>query len=126
MGICPGARRAVLSVVVPVYNEADNLLALFEDLTDALLGLRQPWEVLFVDDGSVDESPRVLCELASKDDKIKVLTLRRNFGQTAATMAGIDHTSGDVVVVMDADGQNDPADIPALLERIEEWDVVVQ
>jgi glycosyltransferase involved in cell wall biosynthesis len=111
--------------VVPVYNEADNLLALFEDLTDALLGLRQPWEVLFVDDGSVDESPRVLRELASKDDKIKVLTLRRNFGQTAATMAGIDHASGDVVVVMDGDGQNDPAEIPALLDKLAEgYDVV--
>ena len=115
----------MLSVVVPVYNEADNLLALFEDLTDALLGLRQSWEVLFVDDGSVDESPRVLRELASKDDKIKVLTLRRNFGQTAATMAGIDHASGEVVVVMDGDGQNDPAEIPALLDKLAEgYDVV--
>ncbi len=115
----------MLSVVVPVYNEADNLLALFEDLTDALLGLRQPWEVLFVDDGSADESPHVLRQLASKDDKIKVLTLRRNFGQTAATMAGIDHASGDVVVVMDGDGQNDPAEIPALLDKLAEgYDVV--
>ena len=115
----------MLSVVVPVYNKADNLLALFEDLTDALLGLRQSWEVLFVDDGSVDESPRVLRQLASKDDKIKVLTLRRNFGQTAATMAGIDHASGDVVVVMDGDGQNDPAEIPALLDKLAEgYDVV--
>jgi glycosyltransferase involved in cell wall biosynthesis len=111
--------------VVPVYNEADNLLALFEDLGDVLLGLREPWEVLFVDDGSVDESPLVLRELASKDDKIKVLTLRRNFGQTAATMAGIDHASGDVVVVMDGDGQNDPAEIPALLDKLAEgYDVV--
>ena len=115
----------MLSVVVPVYNEANNLLALFEDLTDVLLGLRQPWEVLFVDDGSVDESPVVLRELASKDDKIKVLTLRRNFGQTAATMAGIDHASGEVVVVMDGDGQNDPAEIPALLDKLAEgYDVV--
>ena len=115
----------MLSVVVPVYNEANNLLALFEDLTDVLLGLRQPWEVLFVDDGSVDESPVVLRELASKDDKIKVLTLRRNFGQTAATMAGIDHASGEVVVVMDGDGQTDPAEIPALLDKLAEgYDVV--
>ena len=115
----------MLSVVIPVYNEANNLPALFEDLTDALLGLRQPWEVLFVDDGSVDESPLVLRELASKDDKIKVLTLRRNFGQTAATMAGIDHASGEVVVVMDGDGQNDPAEIPALLDKLAEgYDLV--
>jgi glycosyltransferase involved in cell wall biosynthesis len=111
--------------VVPVYNEVDNLLTLFEDLGDVLLGLRQPWEVIFVDDGSVDESPLVLRELASKDDKIKVLTLRRNFGQTAATMAGIDHASGEVVVVMDGDGQNDPAEIPALLDKLAEgYDVV--
>ncbi|HEY5657315.1 MAG TPA: glycosyltransferase family 2 protein [Myxococcota bacterium] len=115
----------MLSVVVPVYNEADNLLGLLEDLTDALLGLRQPWEVLFVDDGSVDESPRILRDLASKDDKIKVLTLRRNFGQTAATMAGIDHAAGEVIVVMDGDGQNDPAEIPALLDKLAEgYDVV--
>jgi len=115
----------VLSVVVPVYNEAENLSPLFEDLSDALLGLRQPWEILFVDDGSRDESPRILRELASKDEKIKVLTLRRNFGQTAATMAGIDHASGDVVIVMDSDGQNDPADIPALLDKLAEgYDVV--
>jgi len=115
----------VLSVVVPVYNEAENLSPLFEDLSDALLGLRQPWEILFVDDGSRDESPRILRELASKDEKIKVLTLRRNFGQTAATMAGIDHTSGDVVIVMDGDGQNDPAEIPALLDKLAEgYDVV--
>jgi glycosyltransferase involved in cell wall biosynthesis len=115
----------VLSVVVPVYNEAENLLALFEDLGDALLGLPQPWEILFVDDGSRDDSPRILRELASKDEKIKVLTLRRNFGQTAATMAGIDHASGEVVVVMDGDGQNDPAGIPALLDKLAEgYDVV--
>jgi len=115
----------VLSVVVPIYNEAENLIPLFEDLTDALLGLREPWEIVFVDDGSGDESPRLLRELATKDEKIKVLTLRRNFGQTAATMAGIDHASGDVVVVMDGDGQNDPAEIPALLDKLAEgYDVV--
>ena len=93
--------------------------------TEALIEFREPPKLLFVDDGSVDESPRVLRELASKDDKIKVLTLRRNFGQTAATMAGIDHASGDVVVVMDGDGQNDPAEIPALLDKLAEgYDVV--
>jgi len=115
----------VLSVVVPVYNEAESLIPLFEDLTDALLELGQPWEILFVDDGSSDESPRVLRELASKDDKIVVLTLRRNFGQTAATMAGLDHARGDIVVVMDGDGQNDPGAIPLLLDKLAQgYDVV--
>jgi len=115
----------VLSVVVPVYNEAESLIPLFEDLTDALLALRGPWELVIVDDGSSDDSPRVLSDLASKDEKVVVLTLRRNFGQTAATMAGLDHARGDIVVVMDGDGQNDPGAIPALLDKLAEgYDVV--
>jgi glycosyltransferase involved in cell wall biosynthesis len=115
----------VLSVVVPVYNEAESLIPLFEDLTDALLELRQPWELVFVDDGSNDDSPRVLSDLACKDERIVVLTLRRNFGQTAATMAGLDHARGDFVVVMDGDGQNDPGEIPAMLDKLAEgYDVV--
>jgi glycosyltransferase involved in cell wall biosynthesis len=115
----------VLSVVIPVYNEAENLVPLYEDVTDALLGLQEPFEILFVDDGSSDRSPEILSELATKEDSIKVIRFRRNFGQTAAMMAGIDHASGDVIVVMDSDGQNDPADIPALLDKLAEgYDVV--
>ena len=115
----------MLSVVIPVYNEAENLVPLYEDVTDALLGLQEPFEILFVDDGSSDRSPEILRELAAKEDSIKVIRFRRNFGQTAAMMAGIDHASGDVIVVMDGDGQNDPADIPALLDKLAEgYDVV--
>ena len=115
----------VLSVVIPVYNEAENLLPLFEEVTDALLGLPDAWEVLFVDDGSTDATPRLLDELASKEDRIKVLRFRRNFGQTAAMMAGMDHAAGQVIVVLDGDGQNDPADIPMLLEKLAQgYDVV--
>jgi len=115
----------MLSVVIPVYNEAENLVPLYEDVTDALLGLPEPFEILFVDDGSRDRSPEVLRELAAKEDSIKVIYFRRNFGQTAAMMAGIDYASGEVIVVMDGDGQNDPADIPALLDKLAEgYDVV--
>ncbi len=115
----------MLSVVIPVYNEAENLLPLCSDVTDALLGLRGPFEILFVDDGSTDGSAELLRELARKEETIKVVALQRNFGQTAAMMAGIHHARGDVIVVMDGDGQNDPADIPALLDKLAEgYDVV--
>ncbi len=107
-----------LSVVIPVFNEAASLLGLFEEVTDALLGIDAPYEILFVDDGSTDATPRVLQELAAKDPAVKLIAFRRNFGQTAAMMAGIDHAQGDVIVMMDGDGQNDPADIPRLLDRL--------
>jgi glycosyltransferase involved in cell wall biosynthesis len=115
----------VISLVIPVYNERENILALYESLTDALLGLQEPFEVLWVDDGSTDGTAEVLCDLAVKEASNKVLVLRRNFGQTAAMMAGIDHASGDVVIPLDGDGQNDPADIPRLLDKLAEgYDVV--
>jgi glycosyltransferase involved in cell wall biosynthesis len=120
-----GEAGPMLSVVIPIYNEAENLVPLYEDVTDALLGLREPYEVIFVDDGSSDASPRILRELAGKEQSIKIIELRRNFGQTAAMMAGIDHARGDVVVVMDGDGQNDPADIPRLLDKLAEGHDVV-
>jgi glycosyltransferase involved in cell wall biosynthesis len=113
-----GEGQRVLSVVIPIYNEAESLLPLYEDVTDALLGLSQPFEIVFVDDGSSDATPEILTELAAKEDSIKVIRLRRNFGQTAALMAGLDHARGSIVVVMDGDGQNDPADIPRLLDEL--------
>ena len=115
----------MLSVVIPVYNEAETLFPLYEDVTDALLGLSDSFEILFVDDGSTDRTPELLAELASKEDTIRVIQLRRNFGQTAALMAGLDHAQGSVIVVMDGDGQNDPADIPRLLDELARgYDVV--
>jgi len=114
-----------ISVVIPVYNERGNLSPLYERLCEALDGLRKSWEVIFVDDGSTDGSPEVLKEIASKDRRVKLVLLRRNFGQTAAIAAGLEHASGRVIVTMDADLQNDPADIPRLLEKLEEgYDVV--
>ncbi|RMD58073.1 glycosyltransferase, partial [Candidatus Parcubacteria bacterium] len=115
-----------LSVVVPVYNEEENLPLLYAALQEHLSTLGIPWEVVLVDDGSVDNSLAVLESLARQDPAhVRVIELRRNFGQTAAIAAGIDHAQGEVIVLMDADLQNDPADIPALLEKLEEnYDVV--
>jgi glycosyltransferase involved in cell wall biosynthesis len=112
------------SVVVPVYNEVDNLPGMHEALTSALKGL--DYELVYVDDGSRDGSEKVLEEFVSQDpDRILVVEFRRNFGQTAAIAAGIDHATGEVVVLIDADLQEDPEDIPLLLSKIEEgYDVV--
>ncbi len=114
-----------LSVVLPVYNEEENLRPLYEGLSRVCAGLGRNYEVIFVDDGSTDNSYEVLREIAGRDSKVRVLRLRKNVGQTAALMAGFDHASGEVVVTMDADLQNDPNDIPRLLELINQgYDVV--
>lgn len=114
-----------ISVVVPVFNEAEGLPPLYATLCEALAALPGPAEVVFVDDGSRDRSADLLEEFALADPRIHVIRLRRNYGQTAAMMAGIQHSTGDVIVPMDADGQNDPRDIPLLLAKLEEgFDVV--
>ena len=115
-----------LSIVIPVYNEAENLPLLHQALHDALDPLDRDWEVVYVDDGSADASLTVLEETAEADaGHTCVVELRRNFGQTAAIAAGIDHADGEVIVLMDADLQNDPADIPKMLEKVDEgYDVV--
>lgn len=117
---------ASLSVIIPVFNEAENLPLLHEALHNALDCLPVEWEIIYVDDGSRDNSPAVLEGLAQADPEHTCLVaLRRNFGQTAAIAAGIDHARGNVIVLMDADLQNDPADIPMMLEKIEEgYDLV--
>jgi glycosyltransferase involved in cell wall biosynthesis len=109
-----------LSVVIPIKDERDNLAPLHEQLRAALDPLRTDYEIVFVDDGSTDGSYRQLEQLAAADDHVKVVRLRRNFGQTAALQAGIDWSSGQVLVTMDGDLQNDPADIPALLAKLDE------
>jgi glycosyltransferase involved in cell wall biosynthesis len=113
-----------LSVVIPVYNEEENVRLLHESLRNALDPLNQEYELLFVDDGSTDTTLPILEEIQAQDNKVVVLNLRRNFGQTAAFAAGFDFSRGDVVVTMDGDLQNDPADIPKLLELIKESDLV--
>ncbi len=121
----PKEHRTV-SIVIPVYNEAENLPQLFEKL-DALIR-NQPgngWEVVLIDDGSKDNSAELILEKAKADEHYVPVLFKRNFGQTAAMQAGFDHATGDVVVPMDADLQNDPDDIPMLLEKLDEgYDVV--
>lgn len=113
-------RKPEISVVIPVYNEADNVDDLYRELTAALEPLGRPYELLIVDDGSRDATLERLLALAERDARLRVLRLRRNFGQTAAFSAGFDHARGDVVVTSDGDLQNDPADIPRLVARLEE------
>lgn len=113
-----------VSVVIPVYNEKESLPLLYRELMDALEPLSRPFEIIFVNDGSRDGSEEVLDGLA-EDSRVKVIHFRRNYGQSAALMAGFDHASGEVVVSMDADLQNDPADIPAMLEKVNEGVTVV-
>ena len=115
-----------LSIIVPVFNEAESLARLKKALDQALDGFEKDWEVIFVDDGSLDTSPQTLEGIATEDpEHCRVILLRRNFGQTTAIAAGIDHAQGDVIILMDADLQNDPADIPLMVARLEEgYDVV--
>ena len=120
-----GAQSPELSVVVPVFQEEDSLPHLQETLVSSLEALGRSWEILYCDDGSTDGSFRLLEEFAAGDPRVRVISFRRNFGQTAALAAGFEHASGEVVVAMDADLQNRPEDIGALLERVDEgYDVV--
>ncbi|SMF10937.1 glycosyltransferase family 2 protein [Pseudogulbenkiania subflava] len=115
----------MISVIVPVYNEADNLTALYEQAVSVLERLGQPWELIFINDGSTDGSQDKLEELAARNASVKVIKFCRNFGQTAAMMAGVDYAEGHVIIPMDGDLQNDPQDIPRLLEKLEQgFDVV--
>ena len=115
-----------LSLIIPVYNEEENLLLLYDAIDRALRPLPSAWEVIFVDDGSRDASFPVLSSLVERDpEHVRVLSFRRNFGQTAAISAGIDHACGEIIVLMDADMQNDPADIHMLLAKLDEgYDLV--
>ena len=112
--------RPLVSIVVPVYNEAENVEDLHRQLTAAMTPLGRPYEIIVVDDGSKDATLERLRAIEARDSHLKVLALRRNFGQTAAFSAGFDHATGDVVVTSDGDLQNDPADIPRILEKLDE------
>ena len=114
-----------LSVVIPVYNEEDNIELLYEKLLLALTACGRTWEVIFIDDGSSDSSFEELQKLVNLDHRAKVVKFVKNFGQTAALAAGIDHARGQVIIPMDADLQNDPEDIQRLLDKMDEgYDVV--
>src|SRR6185369_12490387 len=114
-----------ISVFLPVYNEEPNLLPLHAKLNEALKSLGRSAEIVYVDDGSTDGSLKILREIADLDPRVRVVVLRRNYGQTAAMAAGIDAAKGKVLIPMDADLQNDPADIKRLLHKLDEgYDVV--
>lgn len=115
-----------VSIIVPVYNESESVPILQDKFIEALGSIGKTWEVIYVDDGSRDNSLAVLEQLAADDpDHVRVLSFRRNFGQTTAIAAGIEHSIGNVIVLIDADLQNDPADIPMLLDKLDEgYDLV--
>jgi glycosyltransferase involved in cell wall biosynthesis len=116
-----------LSVVLPVYNEAESLPSVIPEISSVLLGLECSYEILAIDDGSTDASLEVLRQLQKHEPHLRVIAFRRNFGQTAAFTAGFDYARGATIVTMDADGQNDPSDVPQLLDTLEDgnYDLVV-
>jgi dolichol-phosphate mannosyltransferase len=113
-----------ISIVIPVYNEQDNIKPLIAELREVLSALGWSYEIIFVDDGSRDRSFELLKAAASQDQQIRIIRFKKNTGQTAAFDAGFGAAQGDIVVTMDADLQNDPHDIPHLVEKIGEFDVV--
>jgi glycosyltransferase involved in cell wall biosynthesis len=110
----------MLSIVIPIHNEEPAILRLYDRLTTVLEGIGRPYEIVFVDDASTDRSFELLANLVETDARLRVVRLRRNFGQTAALSAGFDEAKGDVIVAMDGDLQHDPDDLPALLAKIDE------
>ncbi|MCH9004554.1 MAG: glycosyltransferase family 2 protein [Proteobacteria bacterium] len=113
------SRKPALSVVVPLYNEGENVVSLYSAIVSGLEKFDDAYEIIFVDDGSSDDTRDKMLELANSDRRLKLIIFRRNFGQTPAMAAGIDHARGSIIVTMDGDLQNDPRDIVELVERIE-------
>lgn len=117
--------RLDLSIIIPVFNEEENLPILYQEIKEVLASLQRSYEIIFIDDGSQDNSFAVLKKIQTFDTGVKIIRLRRNFGQTAALSAGFDYARGKIIITMDADLQNDPHDIPLLLAKIEEgYDMV--
>lgn len=114
-----------VSVIVPVFNEAENILPLYSAIRSAVADLGRTWEIIFVDDGSTDPTYSRLKQLHEQGESLRVVRLRRNYGQTAAIVAGFDTACGEIIVALDGDLQNDPKDIPRLLDKLDEgYDVV--
>ncbi len=114
-----------ISVVIPVFNEEDNVAEGFREVTNVLASMQRPYEVIYVDDGSRDRTVARLLECGGNDPHLQLIQLRRNFGQTAAMAAGFDHSQYDIVVALDGDLQNDPAEIPQMVAKLEEgYDLV--
>lgn len=119
------ATKPRISIIAPVYNEAENVPLLINAIAAAMENYEPNYEVILIDDGSSDNSPKLLKKAAAETPKLTAILFRKNFGQTAAMAAGFDHAQGDIIIAMDADLQNDPKDIPKLVEKLEEgYDVV--
>ena len=114
-----------ISIITPIYNEEKNVQTLYKELKQTLDKLKRSYEIVFIDDASSDRSQQILSSIALKDRKVKAIFFPRNFGQTAALSAGFDYSSGDIIIPMDGDLQNDPKDIPKLLKKIDEGYSVV-
>jgi glycosyltransferase involved in cell wall biosynthesis len=121
-----GSQKVIdISIVVPVFNEAESLINVCQGVRRELTRIGITWELIFINDGSTDCSDAILEQLAEEDQRVRVIHFKRNLGQTAAMMAGFDHARGEVIIPMDGDGQNDPADIPKMLEVLDRgYDVV--
>ena len=118
-------KKQDISIVIPIFNEEGNLSELYSSIISVMLEYGYEYEIIFVDDGSSDSSFYILQDIATKNPKVKLISFRRNFGQTAAISAGIKYATKDIVVCIDADLQNDPADIPKLIDKINEgYDLV--
>lgn len=114
-----------ISIVVPVYNEQDSIKPLFFSIVETMQSIGKDYEIIFVDDGSTDRTLEELLCVKKENDHVKIIGLRKNFGQTASMSAGFDHTKGQIIIAMDGDLQNDPADIPKLIKGIEDgYDIV--
>ena len=124
MNSSPTKKSLDLSVVIPIYNERENLVPLEEKLNETLAGLKLDYEVVLVDDGSLDGSAELIGKLQKHNSRLRLIRFAENSGQSAAFMAGFRAANGRIIVTMDADLQNDPADIPLLLEKTKEFDVV--
>jgi len=119
------AADIILSIVIPIFNEEENIEILFQEILKSVQGIYKDFEVIFINDGSTDGSLYQLKTLNKKDKRFKVISFRKNFGQSTAISAGFDYCSGDIVVTLDGDLQNDPADIPSVVEKvIEGYDIV--
>ena len=120
------ATNKMISVIIPVFNEEESISPLYKKLTSVLTRIGKDYEVIFIDDGSSDDTLNLLRPICKKDPRIKFISFSRNFGQTSALSAGIDFSKGKIIIPMDGDLQNDPEDIPSLLQKIEEgYDVVI-
>src|SRR5690348_17285957 len=115
----------LISIVIPVYNEEGNIEKLYRELTDVVEAAKLNAEFVFVDDGSQDLTIENLIRVADADERVKIVKFRRNFGQTAAMAAGFDYAEGEIIVTLDGDLQNDPAEIPAMIAKLDEgYDIV--